>query len=1016
MNIRLLLATACLATAATVATAAPGTRGNVAAATDIRSAAGSPEAARWADSVMATLDTRARIGQLICGKAQPGSGADMRRAIRSLVSTCGVGSLLFAEGTVAEYAAATDYAQSLASVPVMMTFDGEWGPAMRIAGTTKYPANMALGAISDPRLLYDYGLAAGTQLRRLGIHVNYAPVLDVNSNPRNPVIGYRSFGADPARVAALGTAYARGLEAAGVLSVAKHFPGHGDTDADSHKTGVTVGHSRAQLDTVDLLPFRRYIDAGLSGVMVGHIAVPALDASGRPASLSQAVTSGLLRGDMGFGGLVFTDALEMKGARLDGHNSALEALRAGADILLCSGRPARDIDAIAEACRRDPALTRAVDEHCRRVLRYKYVLGLASRPAPLAPAATQATKHPAAAAQRITAATLETPAVRASLDALAAGAATVLRNRGNILPIGGLATNRIAVVSIGAPARNEFSDMCARYAAVDIFAAPLTGAALSRLRGYDRVIVAVMADDAGARSQFAGLARMPGLVAVFMVNPYKMNKFAASLADASGLLTVYDDLPSTRRAAAMAVFGGIDVSGRLPVDLPRIAPIGTGIRIPRSRLGWSSPLAEGLDPSLTDSIDSIVGGAIAARAIPGAQVLVARHGKIVHQKSYGRLGKAPAFAGRSPRVADTTLYDLASVSKATGTLPGIMKAVERGLLDLDAPVARYIPDLAGTDKAGITLRSLLYHESGMPPALDMYRIMMDTATYTGKLVAARRDRLHTIPLGRRAWGHSSARPRRDIVSAQRSAATPHAAARGIWVGDGAADTLMHRIYEIPLRPSRAYTYSCLNFCLLLDAEQRATGISHDRWVADSIWAPMGLRRLAYRPTERYGLTAIAPTEYDRFLRRQTVHGYVHDETAAYLGGVSGNAGLFGNAGDLAALCQMWLQDGRYGDVQVIAPEVARLFTGSKSPTCRRGLGFDKPDPADPDNSPTCDEASGSAYGHLGFTGTVFWVDPEHDLIFVFLTNRVNPTRDTPVFNRLNIRPALFSQVYRALRD
>ena len=470
--------------------------------------------------------------------------------------------------------------------------------------------------------------------------------------------------------------------------------------------------------------------------------------------------------------------------------------------------------------------------------------------------------------------------------------------------------------------KDDTPTICDRYAAVDRFSTPLSAAALKRLAGYDRVIAAVYTDDAAAREQMSRLSSMPGLVAVFMVNPYKMNKFAASLGSAPALVIAYDDLPSTRRAAAMAIFGGIDVGGRLPVDLPRIAPIGSGIDIRRSRLGYSSPLAQGLAPSLTDSIDSIVGAAIAAGAMPGAQVLVARHGKVVHSKSYGRLGTAPALGAPSPRVADTTLYDLASVSKAAGTLPGIMKAVECGALDLDAPASRYIPGLRGTPKDAITLRSLLYHESGMPPALDMYRIMMDTATYTGRLIRPRRDRLHTVKLGRGAWGHTSARARRDITSARRSDATPHAAARGIWVGDEAADTLMQRIYDIPLRSTSDYTYSCLNFCLLLDAEQRATGRSHERWVADSIWAPMGLRRLAYRPSERFALRAIAPTEHDRFLRRQTVHGYVHDETAAYMGGVSGNAGLFGNAADLAALCQMWLQDGRYGDAQIIDADVA----------------------------------------------------------------------------------------------
>lgn len=950
---------------------------------------------RWVDSVYNSLSQRQRVAQLVCGKAVPTQGAASRKAIRRMVQTDGVGAMLFTSGSLDDYVEMTNYAQSLAQVPLFMTFDGEWGLAMRVAGTPKFPCNMTLGAVRDTRLLRDYGAEMGRQCREIGVNVNFAPDMDVNSNPRNPVIGYRSFGEDPARVAAAGVAYARGLESARVLSSAKHFPGHGDTDSDSHKTGVTVNHSREQLDRVDLVPFDKYIGAGLSGVMVGHIAVPALDPSGRPASLSHAISTGLLRDRLGFEGLIYTDALEMAGAKLPGKNSALEALRAGADVLLSSGNPSRDIDAICAALDNGSLDAKVVEDRCRRVLSYKYAIGLDHRPDEIKLAGLRGR--------------LDSPGSRRVMDALAAGAITVLRNEGGILPIGKLATAKIAVVNIGEPARNDFSDLCARYTRVDRFSAPLGATTLDALRSYDVVIAAVYNDSASSRKAMGQLADMPGLVGVFMINPYKMNKFHAALGHARALVLAYENLPCMRQAAAMALFGGIATSGRLPVDLPRIAPIGTGIRLPKSRIGYSSPLAEGFSPALTDSIDSIVEAAMASGAFPGAQVLVARHGNVVHERSYGLLTRGGAA------VTDSTLYDFASVSKAAGTLPGVMKAVDLGLLEIDAPASRYIPALRPGAKKDITLRSLLFHESGMPPSLNMFDVMMDTASYTGRLISGRRDASHTIAIQKGAWGNNSARLRRDILSGRRTAETPVEAARGQWVGKAAFDTIMGRIYDIPLRKNRNYTYSCLNFCLLMDTEQRATGIPHDRWVTDSIWAPLGARTLCYRPSEHFDLARIAPTEKDNFLRRQTVHGHVHDETAAYLGGVSGNAGVFGSAEDLAKLCQMWLQGGRYGDVRVLGEETVRLFTTAKSPTCRRGLGFDKPDIARPDYSPTCEEASAEVYGHLGFTGTVFWVDPREDLIFIFLTNRVNPTRDNEAFNRANIRPELFRQVYRALR-
>lgn len=967
---------------------------SLSAGANIMSRTDTPECQRWVDSVYNSLTPRERVAQLVFPKAVPTQGDVSKATLRRLVEKNAVGGLLFTAGSLEQYIEMTNYAQSIAKVPLLMTFDGEWGLSMRIAHTPKFPCNMALGAIADTALLGDYGREMARECRLTGIQVNFAPVVDVNSNPRNPVIGYRSFGEDPARVAALGTAYSRGLEQGGVQAVAKHFPGHGDTSTDSHKEQTVVNHTAEVLRDVDLVPFRDFIDNGCSGIMVGHIAVPAVDPSGLPATLSKRLNEKLLRDELGFRGLIYTDALGMQGAQVDGHNPALSALRAGSDVLLSSLTPVDDIDVILRAMQSGKLAPSVVEDHCRRILAYKYALGLDKRPAPLTIEGLSEL--------------INSPEARAINDALARACITVLRNDGDILPVKSLAKNRIALVNIGDAANNDFADVCSRYTHIDTYSTngeAFSASTLAKIKDHDQVIAVVYNDNTAARHAFAQLGDMPDLTAVFMVNAYKMNKFRSALPSAQALMIAYDNLPETRRAAAQALFGGIEVSGTLPVNLPAVAPMGTGIHLPKTRLGYAEPVARGFNPAVTDSIDAIVSQAIAHGAFPGCQVLVARGGDVVFEKAYGTTG-----FGSQP-VDLTTIYDLASVSKATGTLPGVMKAYDLGLIDLDAPAAEVIPPLAAAGKT-FTPRQMLYHESGMPASINVYNVMMDTATFSGKLFTARKDADHTVRVADKTWGHKDAQVRGDIVSAKKSEATPVQAARDMWVGQAAYDTITARICEMPLRKNNDYNYSCLNFCLLMDMEQRLTGIPHQEWVADSVFAPIGASDIGYRPSERFELSRIAPTEVDPYLRRQHVHGFVHDETAAMLGGVSGNAGLFASAGDLAKLCQTWLNGGTYGDARIWSPETVKLFTTAKSPTCRRGLGFDKPDCERPDYSPTCPEASPETYGHLGFTGTVFWVDPSRDLIFIFLNNRVCPTRENAAFARANIRPALYGTILR----
>ncbi len=953
---------------------------------------------KWVDSVYNTLTPRQRIGQLFVPVVYFSQDKNYKTTINRLVKEYHIGGLLFGHGSVDRYASTINYAQSIAKVPLMITFDGEWGLSMRMKNTPRYPHNMGLGAIDDEKLLYDYGRRVAEECRTLGIHVNFAPVLDVNSNPANPVIGYRSFGEDPQKVSRLAIAYSQGLEDGGVLSVGKHFPGHGDTSTDSHKELPTVTHDIARLDTTDLVPFREYINAGLSGVMVGHLNVPSLDNSGTPASLSKKITTNLLRNKMNFEGLIFTDALEMKGAKVPGVNNCVQAFIAGADMLLASASPVNDIIAFEKAVNSGKISKAEVERRCRKILAYKYVLNLPE----------EKNINITGLSQKINSEEAEDINRR-----LSAALMTVIFNKKTLLPINDLANKSIAVVSIGADKNNVFAQYCRKYANVKTFftkSTAFTEATLANIKKHDIIIVGVFTDKAWARNVYAQFDNTDGLIPVFFMNPYRMNKFSSSLRNEPTLVLAYDDTPYIREYAAQAIFGGIDVTGKLPVNLKHIAPMGTGVMLKKTRIGYSSPTSEGFSNKLSTRIDSIIKVGLRTKAFPGCQILVAKNGNVVIDKSYGILD----FISEQ-KVSDETLYDLASVSKATGTLPGVMLAYDKGLFSLDDFASKHIPGLQGTDKDSITIKQLLYHESGMPASLNMFNLMMDSTSYDGKLITRRRDAIHTIKIENRAYGHKDAKLRRDITSATPSSKYNIEAAKGLYVSQETFDTIMANIYNAKLRPTNKYNYSCLNFCLLMDLEQRLTDTPHNKWVEENIYAPLGAYHTTYRPLSKWKLNDIAPTENDTYLRRQTVHGYVHDETANFSGGIQGNAGLFSNANDLAKLCQMWLNKGKYGGLQIFSPETVKLFTTSKSPTCRRGLGFDKPDMENPDNSPTTKLATASTYGHLGFTGTVFWVDPENELIFIFLCNRVVPTRNNKAFNELNIRPALFEMVYQEMR-
>lgn len=571
---------------------------------------------------------------------------------------------------------------------------------------------------------------------------------------------------------------------------------------------------------------------------------------------------------------------------------------------------------------------------------------------------------------------------------------TVVRDAEGVIPIGDLAENNLSLVCIGDPHGNVFADYCRRYTTLKEDAGQ-----------GSRRIIAVYSSGADAVSRFKAAYRDGASIAVFFIPDTEIARFA-SVCDINEIVAAGGYSASSQKLAAEVIFGGKAAIGRLSSDIPGVAKKGFGLRTEKTRLGYSSPASEGMGVKLEGRLDSIVKENIAQGSFPGCQIVVVKNGNVVIDKAYGTVDSRTGSA----RVDRNTLYDIASMTKATATIAGLMKAYDRGLYRLDEKASRYLPRLRGTDKSDITVRQFMHHESGMPATVNTYALMVDSTSFTGKLLKYKRVAPYTVKVDKNVYGHNRARLRPDLFRTRKSHDFGIAVGKNLFGNNEMVTRMINAIYS--QKPGeKKYRYSCLNFCILKDMEERLTGIGHERWVTENVFAPIGAFSCMFNPAVK-GFTNIASTETDNFMRKQTLKGYVHDEIAAYSGGVQGNAGLFSNAGDIAKLCQTWLNGGSYGDVQVFDNHTVRLFTTEKSPTVDRGLGFDR---ATRINSLEEVEMPESVYGHTGFTGTCFWVDPENDLIVVLLCNRVNPSRDNPSFTKLNPRKEILKAVYDAMR-
>ncbi len=938
----------------------------------------------WVDSVFQSLTPDQRLAQLFMVAAYSNRDEKHLLQLDTLVSQYGIGGLIYFQGGPVRQAKHCNTLQARAKVPMLIAMDAEWGLGMRLDSTISYPKQMTLGAIQDDAAVERFGEEVARQVRRLGMHINFAPVVDVNSNSANPVIGTRSFGESKLAVSRKGAAYTKGMQKHKVLACAKHFPGHGDTDTDSHHALPVVNHSYGRLDTLELYPFRQLIANGVGSMMVAHLDIPSLDTTkNRASTLSPNVVNGLLKDSLGFEGIVFTDALNMKGVSSFYKPGEVDllAMLAGNDVMLFAENVPIAMDEICDAVATGRIAQEEIDARCKKLLHVKAWAGLDKyRPIELKNLYEDLNNGQAKA--------MEYELVSVSL--------TLLRNEKNILPLKHLERGPIASLVVGDSGGTAFQRTLSRYAAIDHYT--MTKALpdsevqeiLQCLTEYDHVIISLhgiagkRANNYGITQELLNLINVVSgsskVILNVFGNPYALGRLPG-IETLDAVLFSYDKSPVSEHLAAQAIFGGIEVKGKLPVTANRIFPVGSGIVTKKIRLGYGQPLQAGMNADVLKNIAPIVQKAIAEKAIPGAQVLVARNGMVVYEQMFGH---HTYEAKRGVQWND--VYDIASITKIAASLASFMTLVDHGKVKVDDKLSKHLPHLKLTNKKDITFRDVLAHYAQLQAWVPFY-------TKTLK----------------------DGNPNPAYYDTIASKAFPYRVAEHLYMRKDYPDSIRKTIDDSELRPKREYKYSDLGYFYIRDIVEQKTGKPLDVFVQRKFYSKLGLQNMGYHPREKIPLDRIAPTEYDMSFRKQLIQGDVHDPAAAMFGGVGGHAGLFSNANDLAVMMQMYLNMGQYGGQRFIGEETMKEFI--KCQFCkegnRRAIGFDKPEP-DGKGGPTCDCVSYLSFGHTGFTGTMAWADPESDLVYIFLSNRVYPDANNNKLLNMNVRTDVQQVIYDAI--
>lgn len=895
---------------------------------------------QWAESTLKSMSLKEKCAQMIFPWAEADfintDDASFHR-LQRLVGDLKVGGIIFFEGDMWNQADLSNRLQSIAKYPLLISEDFERGLGMRLTETVEFPYNMAVAAADDTALTWQMGRAIASEARSIGVHQNYAPMADLNSDPMNPVINVRAFSEDPALTARHVSAFIRGSNSGHIISTVKHFPGHGATDLDSHKELPVIKHSKDEFFTSDLVPFEAAIKSGVGSVMAAHLEVPAFEPkAGLPSSLSENIVTGLLKEQLGFKGLIVTDAMNMQGI-LKNYGTAeatVMAVKAGHDMILFPHNEELAINSLYKAVMNGTISQERIEYSVRKILAAKAAVGLDKN-------------------RFVTTDSIRTIVNRKSHMRLAREIAeksiTLVKNENNIIPVDTARFYTTACITLSgssyaassafekaAAARfmnfksfhlTRSSDSASFRKAIelasksDLILVPL----FVNLKTFSE-IVQTSAGQANFLNELKKLNKP--FIVMSMGNPYLLSEFP----DVPVYLTSYGDPEVSQIAMLDAIVGNISITGKLPVSIPSTPyKLGYGIQIPKQKL-TAAPGASDLYYDFS-MVDSLVNLALADSAFPGAVVYAGHHGKLVYKKAFGYYSYE---AGAMPMRTDA-IFDMASVSKVISTTTAAMLLYDEGRLDLDKKVAYYLPEFGNKGKEAITVRNLLLHNSGLPAFKPFYKTLKT--------------------------------PQEEISA------------------------IMNSETEFPA--GSKMQYSDLGMITLQQIIEKLSGKKLDEFVQERIFSPLGMTRTMYNPKPEYWYYCV-PTEKDDYWRMTTLKGKVHDEAAYLLGGVAGHAGLFSTAGDLSVFLQMLIQKGNYGSVQFIKPSTVSLWTKKQTDQSTRALGWDT---RSPKQSSAGTLFSPDSYGHTGFTGTSVWVDPEREFFVVLLTNRVHPTRQNNKLSR-----------------
>ena len=940
------------------------------------------EQERWVDSILSSMSIDQKIGQLFMIQAYSNRDSVHENKIKAMIQDYHIGNLIFMQGTPIKQAQLTNTYQSLSKTPLMIGFDGEWGLDMRLQNTYRFPWNMTLGAIQDNSLIRKFGEHLGSHAKRIGIHVNFAPVVDINTNPLNPIIGNRSFGESKKNVTLKAIEFTQGMQSKGVLANAKHFPGHGDTATDSHLKLPVLNFSKERLDSIELYPYKRVFEAGMSSVMTAHLSIPILESNPKlPTSLSQKVITDLLKVKLGFLGLIFTDGLNMKGAA-NYSNSAeinLAAIQAGNDVLLIPQDIPESVSLIKKSIETGVLSVDRIEESVRKILLAKYKVGLhLYKPID--------TLNLINDLNRLEDDVLHRELVKNSM--------TIIKNDKKILPVRDLKKyEKIAYVAMGDDDGDLFLETLRKYSKIQKVSNNNLNELVDTLEDFDLVIIGFHKSNAHPWKSFDfsnkelvwlhEISRKNKTILSVFASPYSLLNIK-SFNNLEGILVAYQNSEIAQNIAAQTIFGALEANGKLPVSIKDVFPLGTGeSSVGTKRLQYSIPESVGMSSQKLAKIDSVAALVVEEKMAPGLQILVARKGVVVYEKSFGFHTDK-----KKNKVKNSDVYDVASLTKILASLPMLMKAEEENKIALSSTLKKILPKFKKSNKDTLTVKEILSHYGRLKAWIPFYKLTQDSITKNNL---------------------------KEFYSQTRSKRFSIKVAENLYLNNSYKDSIYKFIRDSEQRIEAGYKYSDLGYYLFKEVLEKKYKSSLDDLVQEQFYKPLGANRMTYLPLNKLDKSSIVPSEKDTYYRNQLLHGYVHDMGAAMLGGVGGHAGLFANANDVAKMMQLYLQKGYYGGKRYFKKETfdkfnKRYYSDQK---VRRGLGFDKPQ-LDSTVMATCGCVSEESFGHSGFTGTYTWADPESEIIYVFLSNRVFPTMENKALVKRNIRTSIQQIIQEAI--